>query len=104
MARYVLYFLALFLSVYVGSRLVPGSTAKPVSTTLRHGKHTKRIAQVATLPDNFKLSETSKHAGRRLIFIGDVHGAYDELVALLEKVDYSSAKGLFRYPCKWLIL
>lgn len=94
MARYIFSLLVLFLTVYFGSRLVPGSRAKPISAALRHGKHPKRIAQVATLPDHFKLSETSKHAGRRLIFIGDVHGAYDELVALLEKVEYNTTKGL----------
>jgi hypothetical protein len=75
---------------------VPGSAAAVFTAGLPHGKHPKRIAQVATLPDDFKLSETSKHAGRRLIFIGDVHGAYDELVALLEKIGYNSAKGIFR--------
>ena len=96
MARYIFFILVLVSLLYFGSRLVPGSGAKPVSTSFRHGKHPKRIVQVATLPDHFKLSETSKHAGRRLIFIGDVHGAYDELVALLEKVKYNSVKGLIR--------
>jgi len=31
-----------------------------------------------------------------LIFIGDVHGAYDELVALLEEIKYNSKKGFLR--------
>lgn len=96
MTRDIFYLLVLFLSMYLGSRLVPGITTAVFTANLRHRKHPKRIAQVATLPDHFKLSETSKRAGRRLIFIGDVHGAYDELVALLEKVEYNSAKGIFR--------
>ena len=105
MARYILYFLVLFLSVYFGSRLVPSSAAEHVgSSQVRHGKHPKRIVQIATLPDHFKLSETSKRSGRRLIFIGDVHGAYDELVALLEEIEYNSKKGCRRNKCStWLM-
>ena len=94
MTRYIFFVLVLFSLIFFSSRLVTLSGANPVSTSLRHGKHPKRISQVATLPDHYKLGETSKHAGRRLIFIGDVHGAYDELVALLGKVKYNSKKGL----------
>lgn len=97
MARYIFSFLVLFLSIYFGCRLLPSSAAEHVgSSAVRHGKHPKRIAQIATLPDHFKLSETSKRSGRRLIFIGDVHGAYDELVALLEEIEYNSKKGFLR--------
>ena len=33
------------------------------------------------------------HGSRRLILVGDVHGAFDELKALLQKVDYDPSDG-----------
>lgn len=52
------------------------------------------IVQVAVLPEKFRPSVMNKDDHRRLIFIGDVHGAYSELVSLLEQVNYNSSTGI----------
>lgn len=57
------------------------------------GKPLDQIDLVAILPERFKPSKNHHNRDRRLIFIGDVHGAYDELVSLLEKVKYNSKTG-----------
>lgn len=56
-------------------------------------KYVKEITHIAILPENFKPSKVPSQQGRRLIFIGDVHGAYDELVELLAKAKYTSMTG-----------
>jgi hypothetical protein len=58
------------------------------------GNPLAEINQVAILPERFIPKKKPQEGGRRLIFIGDVHGAYDELVSLLEKVKYDSTTGI----------
>lgn len=57
------------------------------------GKPVGEIAQIAILPEHLKPAGKPHKGGRRLIFIGDVHGSYNELVSLLEKVKYKSTTG-----------
>jgi hypothetical protein len=92
------HFILLF--IYVGIHLLPTCTAlQPSREAVNNAKHLTGIVQVAVLPDNLKPSKAPKHGGRRLIFIGDVHGAYDELVSLLEKVKYKSSSGIPSRRC-----
>jgi predicted phosphodiesterase len=70
---------------------------QPSEEAVTNAKYVKEITQIALLPENFKPSKAHSHGTRRLIFIGDVHGAYNELVALLEKVKYKSDTGI--KPC-----
>lgn len=41
-------------------------------------------------PKYLPQSASSKHDGKRLIFVGDIHGCSDEFTKLLEKVNYNS--------------
>jgi hypothetical protein len=56
------------------------------------GQH-HELVHLMELPSHLKPTNHRGHHGRRLIFIGDVHGAYDELVELLAKVRYRSSTG-----------
>lgn len=67
---------------------------QPSEEAVNNAKYVKEITQIALLPKNFKPSKAHSHGTRRLIFIGDVHGAYNELVALLEQVKYKSDTGI----------
>ena len=96
MLKYLHHFILLF--IYIGIHLLPTCAAlQPSQEAVNNAKHLTGIVQVAVLPDNLKPSKAPKHGGRRLIFIGDVHGAYDELGSLLEKVKYKSSLGI---PCR----
>lgn len=56
-------------------------------------KHLKRLpplARVATLPHKNRLHPS--HTDQRLIIVGDVHGMYDELMELMDKVEYHKKK------------
>lgn len=83
------------LSLYCGIHMLQLSLAK-LSEDQAHNnpKHVNGITQVSVLPENFRPSKTQNHGKRRLLFIGDVHGTYDELVHLLEKVKYKSSTGI----------
>jgi hypothetical protein len=54
-------------------------------------KNVQEITLLAELPAKLKPEPTD---GRRLIFIGDVHGAHDELVRLLDKVGFNKSQGM----------
>jgi hypothetical protein len=69
------------------------SGKQPFEESVNDAKYLTGIAQVAVLPKHFRPDKKITHGGRRLIFIGDVHGAYNELVSLLEKVKYHSSNG-----------
>jgi len=52
------------------------------------------IIRLLELPQDLRPHHCDQHGNtRRVIFIGDVHGAYDELVSLLVKVNYRSSTG-----------
>jgi len=53
-------------------------------------KNVQEMFQLVELPETLK---PEPKAGRRLIFIGDVHGAYDELVSLLDKTQFDKSTG-----------
>lgn len=94
MLKYLHHFV-LLLSICTGIHLLPTCAAKqPSREAVNNAKHLTGITQVSILPENLKPSKAPKHGGRRLIFIGDVHGAYDELVSLLEKIKYKSSTGI----------
>jgi hypothetical protein len=59
-------------------------------TKYHQPKNVQELLQLAELPETLKPEPT---AGRRLIFIGDVHGAYDELVSLLDKAKFNKFTG-----------
>ena len=82
----------IFLLLWTLPHLLYFCTAKPSENHL-NSRFVKGIAQVAVLPSHLKPSEEKAQGRRRLIFIGDVHGAYNELVSLLEKVNYHSKNG-----------
>ena len=91
---YVRYLIILLFSL--SCFLLSNSAKQPPVEGVNKAKCLNGIIQVANLPENFKPSKLHDHEGRRLIFIGDVHGTYNELVALLEKVNYRSSKGTTR--------
>jgi hypothetical protein len=77
---------------------------QPSEKAVNYAKYVKEITQIALLPENFKPSKANSHGTRRLIFIGDVHGAHNELVALLEKVKYKSDTGIKLCDIAFLML
>ena len=96
MSIYLRYLLVLFISL---SQLFGSCVAKqPAEEAVNNPKYLSGIIQVAVLPENFKPSKSHEHGQRRLIFIGDIHGAYEELVSLLEKVEYKSSTGIIYLP------
>lgn len=92
MSMYIRYLIILLFSLY--GVLLSSSVKHPTEEAPKNVKHLNGIIQVAILPEDFKPSKVHDHEGRRLIFVGDVHGAYNELVTLLEKVNYQSSKGI----------
>lgn len=94
MSVFLRFLVVLLFSLYGGIHLLQLTLAKTHSEeAANNAKYISGIIQVAALPENLKPSKTRQHGERRLIFIGDVHGAYDELVRLLEKVEYKSSTG-----------
>jgi len=91
------FFILLFL-ICLGIPFFRSISAKPHSSeAVNNAKYLHGIVTVAALPETFRPSSNKKHHnhGKRLIFIGDVHGCFDELVALLEKVKYKLDTGDF---------
>jgi hypothetical protein len=70
------------------------SAKQPSPEAIEHAKYIQGIVKVAFLPEDLKPSKTPENGVRRLLFIGDVHGAYNELVSLLEVVKYKSSRGI----------
>lgn len=70
-----------------------GLAGPPPKEAVNNAKYIKGITHMAFLPQELKPSKAHDRGKRRLIFIGDVHGAYDELISLLDKVKYKSATG-----------
>ena len=92
MSMYIRYLIVLLFLLYA---VLPSTSIEhPTEEAPKNVKYLNGIIQVAILPEDFKPSKIHDHDGRRLIFVGDVHGAYNELVALLEKVNYRSSKGI----------
>jgi hypothetical protein len=83
------YLVVVLLSLYGGIHMLQPSLAKPFEEADNNAKYVSGITQISALPENFRPPKTHNHGERRLIFIGDVHGAYDELVVhFLENVKY----------------
>jgi len=92
-----MHFLSLGITLLAAFYFSPFTSATQSQEILRKGgKHIGEINQVAHLPEVYKPSKHPHKRDRRLIFIGDVHGAYDELVSLLEKLNYDSKMGITR--------
>jgi hypothetical protein len=88
-------FIVLF-STYGVIYLLQFSVAKPPpKEVVNNAKYVTGIVHMAFLPEQLKPSKSHDRRNRRLIFIGDVHGAYDELVSLLDKVKYKASTGIF---------
>jgi hypothetical protein len=92
MSMYVRYLIILFFSLC--GVLLSTSVKHPPEEAVNNTKYMHGVIQVAILPENLKPSKAHDHEGRRLIFIGDVHGTYNELDALLEKINYRPSKGI----------
>src|SRR5271167_4925428 len=88
------YSVVILLSLYCGIHMLQLGLAIPSEEADNNAKYVSGITQVSVLPENFRPLKTHNHGKRRLIFIGDVHGAYDELVHLLEKVNHKSSTGI----------
>jgi len=102
---YFRYLLIILFSTYGVIYLLRFSLARPPpKEAVNNAKYIKGITQMAFLPEELKPSRAHDHGKRRLIFIGDVHGAYDELVSLLDKVKYKSSTGVSLRVRKCLIL
>jgi hypothetical protein len=90
------YLLIVLLSTYGLIYLLQFGVAKPPpKDVVNNAKYVRGIVQMAFLPEELRPSKAHNHRNRRLIFIGDVHGAYDELVSLLDKVKYEATTGIF---------
>src|SRR5579859_551619 len=87
------YIFILFLSLLSLLDAIFVSAKQPSEEAVNNAKYVNGIAQLAVLPDRFRPSKTNGGGDRRLIFIGDVHGAYNELVSLLSKVKFNSKTG-----------
>lgn len=78
--------------------LGPPPAPLPSKTTTAPDKN--GYIHLITLPFNLRNSpppvphKPKHHSSRRLILIGDVHGALDELKALLQKVDFDPSSGI----------
>ncbi|MCJ1311571.1 hypothetical protein MMC25_005244 [Agyrium rufum] len=59
-------------------------------STMRHKFND--MTQLATLDKKLLPSVGRKSRPRRLVIMGDVHGCYDEMTALLEKIDFQSTR------------
>jgi Calcineurin-like phosphoesterase len=94
-SMYFRYLVVLLISLYGQFHLLQLISAKQTpEKAVENTKHFSEIIQVAILPENLKPSKIYEQGGRRLIFIGDVHGTYNELELLLKKMNYTSSKGI----------
>jgi len=98
MPIYLRYLVVILLSLYGEIHMLQLSLAQqPSEEAANNAKYVSGLTQVSVLPENFRPSKARNRGERRLIFIGDVHGAYDELVHLLEKAKYKSSTGITRF-------
>lgn len=77
----------------------PPASPLPSKTSTSTSPGKNGYIHLITLPFNLQQPpppvhrKPKRHGSRRLILVGDVHGALDELKALLQKVDYDQSNG-----------
>lgn len=85
----ILGFLVVALYLYV---VAPVHSSRSYAIAASHDRATIDTLSHEHLPRSSKAAPEQVKAGKRLIFIGDIHGCMDELQALLAKVKYKHGR------------